>query len=787
MPIDLPPASAAADYAYVVDVRPFDRCVVPHCAIKGRDVTGYKHTVELDGDLGAYSPYGRPGDNELFYRRSKLLEKGETYAFDVPESDAASELDVYLSAAKEGSFGARLRVYAQRNAASPELLVDETFTGTTNPWVNRTKQDQLAHVEEFLKHERVPLPSRKGRTLRVVFENTTDTTLSLGNPLVMKRVEGRGPRQGFIVVFDAVPFYLLGKLFTGTGDPPTEFLHKMTSERGLFFPQGHSPAISTQFFVRRFFRNGYFNIEGEPILRGYDMDEEPPAHSPTTVARFAEQGFLTETFIANVLLNPDVSGQGADGGYQNEMVWIGHWPELYHPAAIATRFENWMPEHAHDDVSAVIWMSTPHDSVRLKMWTDGRKEVAAPLPPTLTKPTEYRAEVVQARWENLLDCVDAVRRIFAATAKYSPNASRLWTLTADHGLIQTNANEPREARYRSSTVHGPQHRFFGASEEAWTPFAVIYDGVARPPHGPQVVQGITMAGAAWRAYEQLFDVSLGLPETSVWDSPSLSPEAYATRWHDDGSFSIGHAGAVRVASGKWGYRSLRPKLWLVPIWDQTPKVQLMLGGSDRRSNTFFSEELYDDEVDPLETRNIAAANSDVVLRMRRRAQDFLSTYHDPKSHPRHRDVLTFSKPLDLVLEGPRPFKVRVDGEDVAMTDPRRVTVHAKRIEITEDWDAMSIVSIKGPGVSAPLLLRCGASGQPLDELSPERDRFDLATARHNCVTSSDASPPEGEVWFSTQVVRSKSAGVSGANGASSQTMEAFRRWGYVRDIDKKLP
>jgi hypothetical protein len=100
-----------------------------------------------------------------------------------------------------------------------------------------------------------------------------------------------------------------------------------------------------------------------------------------------------------------------------------------------------------------------------------------------------------------------------------------------------------------------------------------------------------------------------------------------------------------------------------------------------------------------------------VLRMRRRAQDFLSTYHDPTRHPRHRDVLTFSKPLDLVLEGPRPFKVRVDGEDVAMTDPRRVTVHAKRIEITEDRDAMSIVSIKGPGVfrwfssagSAPLV------------------------------------------------------------------------------------
>lgn len=791
MPIDLPPDPAS--FAYVVDVRPFDRCVVPHCAMRSRDVTGSTHTVELDGDLGAYSSYGNAADNEMFFRRARLLQKDETYAFDVPESDASSELDFYLSEKKQGPFRTRLRIYEQRNASPAQVLYDQTFEGTTVPWVNRKTNEELGR--EYLNHQRIALPSRKGRMLRVVFENTGETILALGNPLVMKRVEGREPRQGFVIVFDAVPFYLLGKLFTGTGDPPTEFLHKMTAERGIFFPQGHSPALSTQFFVRRYFRNGYFNTEGEPILRGYSMDETPPARSPTAVSRFAEQGFLTEAFMANFLLHPDVSASGMDGGYQNEMVWIGHWPEQYHPSALAKRFKGWIAEHSHDDTWAVIWMSTPHDAVRLKLWTNGRKEVAAPYPPSLTKPTEFRAETVQARWENLIDCVDSVRNIFESAAKSSPNAKRLWFLTADHGLIHTNANEPREARYPTALVHGPEHRFFGSTEEARTPFGLIYDGSARPPHGPKVVEDITMASASWRAFEQLFDVDAGLPDTTVFDSPALSPDLYGTRWADDGSFSIGHSGAVRVVAGDWGYRSHNQRLWIVPLWDQAPKVQLMLGGGDRRTNTFFAEELYDDVNDPLETKNIASAHSDVVLAMRRRAQDFLSTHYDPPSHPRHQDTLTFSRALDLVLEGPRPFRLRVDGEDVVMTDPRRATVHGKRIDIIEDPGSMSIVSIKGAGVSGPLLLRCGASGQALDELSPTRPRFDLATARHNCVSTSEASPPEGEVWFSTRMgvaehgpVRTKSGGqTSSTTGANAQTMEAFRRWGYVRDIDKQPP
>lgn len=777
----LPPPQA--EYAYVVDVRPLDRCVVPHCSIRGRDVTGYKRAVELDGDLGAYVSHGKM-DNELFFRRAVVLRKGETYAFDVPESRAPSELDFYLSAETSGDYRARLRISAQRSARAPEVLVDETFEGTTKAFVPRTKGEECGKIEEFERHVRMPLPSREGRMLRVVIENTADTPLALGSPLVLNRVEGRGPRQGFIVVFDAALYYQLAKLFTGTGDAPTEIFRQATAERGIFFPRGYSPANSTQLFVRRFFRNGYYANEGEPIVRGIGLDEEPTERVPTPIARFAENGFRTEQFVANFILNPDMSVTGVDGGYQNEYISV-KWPELYHPRVLAARFEAWIAEHPRDDCFGIIWMSTTHDAVHIPIWGPNRKEVLGPTPPTLTDPKRYRADHVQWRWENLIDSADAVRDMWRAAEKHSPSASRLWFIGADHGLIQVYANE-RPARYPGSILPGgPQHRFFGSSEESWTPFALVYDGVARPPGGPRVVEDATMEAAAWRAFEKLFGVDLGLPETTSFDSPALSGEdAWATRWHDDGNISLAHANAVRVAVGKWGYRQRQPSFVIAPIWDQPASFQLMLGGgTERRSGPFMSEELYDDEVDPLEMHNIAGAHPDVVLAMRRRVQDFLSTYYDPPSHPRHRNVLTFAAPVEVVLEGPRPFKVRVDGEDVTMTNPRRVAVRGKRIEIIEDRDAMGIVSVKGPGIASPLLLRCASSGQPIDELSPERDRLDLVLARHNCATKSEASPPYGEVWFYAELVRSKASGVTG--GANEEALEAFRRWGYVRDIDKK--
>jgi hypothetical protein len=787
MPIDLP----EPPYAYVVDVRPFDAgCVVPNCSIRGRSVSGYTNAVELDGDLGAYVMHGKP-DNESFFRRARILRRGESFAFDVPESNAASELDFYLSNEGSGPWRARVRIASQRKSAPAEAALERSFEGTTAVYKPRTKDEELGRLADFEQHVRLPLPSRQDRMLHVVIENTGEAPLALGSPLVMKRVDGRGPRQGFVVVFDAVPFYLMDRFFTGTGDEPTEFFHKATSERGIYFPQGYSPAVCTQVFVRRFFRNGYFKTEGEPILRGFDLDEEPPARSSTTIARLAEQGFLTEQFVGNFMLNPHASSTAVDGGYQNEMI-SGEWPSLYHPHAIASRFDAWLAEHAHDDTWAVVWMSTTHDALPLKIWSATRPKVPTPQPPDVTSPAEYRAKEVDARWENLLDSGDAVRAIFQSAARRSPSASRLWFIGTDHGLIEATANGNRPSRYKGAIVGGgPIHRFFGSTEESWTPFGLLYDGVARPPGGPRVIKDRTMAAASWRAVEQLFDVDLGLPETTSWDSPGLSRDLFASRWVDDGAFSLGNGGALRVASAQWGYRLHDPNLTLAALWEQPANFQLMLGGTERRSGRFTSEELYDDALDPLERRNVAGEHEGIVLAMRRRAEDFAATYYDPPSHSRHRYVLTFDRALDVVLEAPNAFKLKVDGTDVVMASPRRAVVRGRQLEILEDQEPVGIVSVKGAGVTGPLLLRCASSGQPLDELGPERDRFDLALGRHNCVLpiardrEGEVAPPRGEVWFSAELVRSKSSGTTSESGTNADTLQALRRWGYVRDIDAK--
>lgn len=791
----LPPAPVAAEYAYAVDVRPLDNCVVPRCSIQSRNVSGYTNEVENDGNLGMYARHGT-ADNEMFFRRSRMLHKGETFSFDVPESALESHLDFYLSHDKAGAYRVRMTVAAIRVGRPAELLIDKVYDGTTQPFVPRKKNEECAKIDLFEQHVRLPLPSRQGRMLRVTFENTTDdpnAIVALASPLVLKRVDGRGPRQAFVVVFDAVPFYLLSKLFTGTGDAPTEFVHKNIAERGLYFSKCYSPGMSTQLFTRRFFRNGYYKNDGEPILRGFGLDEDPPARSPTTIARLAEQGFRTEEFVGNFILNPNVTTLAVDGGYQNEFISINNWPVFYHPRVLASRFDAWISEHAHDDTWSVIWMTTTHDSVHLDMWGPNRPEVKAPLPPTITASTDYRAADVQARWENLLDSVDSFRAIFESANKHAKNASRLWFVAADHGLIQVNANQPRAGRYWDGVVPGgPQHRFFGSTEEIWTPCGVIYDGVARPPNGPQIIDVPTMsAAAAWRPVEKLFHVDTGAPETSSFDTAALSGvDAFQSRWDDGGQFSIGHGGGLRCAVGKWAYRSHNPKLDLTAIWGQPAHFQKMLRGTDRPARNFLAEELYDDEVDPLETRNVADEHPDIVFEMRKRTQDFYSTYHDPAHHPRHRHVLTFHQPIDLVIEGPRAFKLRVDDAEttVTMQNPRRAEVRGKKLEITEEDEVMSIISIKSAAITAPLLLRCPTSGQPLDEIGPNRDRLDLGVARHNCVVKSpegaNTTPPPGEIYFSFEMIRSKRGGVTSASGGK-EALEAFRRWGYVRDLDPK--
>lgn len=771
-------AQPSGEFAYVVDVRPLDDCAVPNCTIRGRNVFGHADEVQYDGAFGSYVHRGKI-DSEQLFRRGVLLRPGERYEFEVPPSEAASVLEFSLSAAASGAYRSKMTILALE-PARPAVVVDtRIYEGDTRAFTDRATNAEMAQVHEYEREVRIPLPDRAGRVLRVVFENTGASKLALGSPLVLKKVYGRSPRQAFVVIFDCVPYYILDGFFTGTNDPPTEIFSRMTAERGLYFPHGYSPAHGTNTFVRRFFRGGFYNFDGEPHLGGPGFDEDPPERSASLVARLAEQGFRTEQFAANYVISPKFASQGVDGGYQNETLG---WPTRHHPEVLARRFDEWLSARPHDDVWAVVWISSTHDEDRLNFWPPGRKPVPAPTPPGLTPP-EFRTDGVEARWENLLDSAGAIRKVFESAARHSPNAERLWLVTADHGIIQSKQNEGRSFRYPTHILHGPLHRFWGSAEETRTPFSLIYDGSASPPGGARVVPGWTQSMVFWRAVERLFHLDVGLPETSSFDSPALSPSDYERRWADPGVFAIGSSGGLRNFDGeRWAYRAYRPKLFYWNMWEVSARDQRMLGGSDR-AGLFVAEELYDDVADPYERQNLADAHPDVVLEMRKRTQDFYSTHHDPADHPRHRYVLTFPETVDVTLEGPRPFKVSVEGEPVRMQDPRRVSVRARRVEITEGDDAMAIVSVRGPGVASPMLLRCASSGQPLDELTASRDRLDLAVARTNCVVAKEGKPPAGEIWFSAELVRSKAAGAFGAAKTSGEALDAFKRWGYVRDIE----
>ncbi len=64
----------------------------------------------------------------------------------------------------------------------------------------------------------------------------------------------------------------------------------------------------------------------------------------------------------------------------------------------------------------------------------------------------------------------------------------------------------------------------------------------------------------------------------------------------------------------------------------------------------------------------------------------------------------------------------------------------------------------------------------------------MDTAATNCVepeTHANARP--GEALISVTVLHHKAAGASSSTAQSDELLEGLRRWGYVRDIDKKKP
>jgi hypothetical protein len=80
-------------------------------------------------------------------------------------------------------------------------------------------------------------------------------------------------------------------------------------------------------------------------------------------------------------------------------------------------------------------------------------------------------------------------------------------------------------------------------------------------------------------------------------------------------------------------------------------------------------------------------------------------------------------------------------------------------------------------------MRCAATGLPLERLSSEKVRINLALARTNCVaTEGDAPLGPEDVSFRAKLVKEAIAGTGG--GLTNELVEGLRSWGYVRDLDQ---
>src|SRR5262249_21564184 len=159
---------------------------------------GWLDELEPDGEPGGYARRGDPND-ELFFRRATYLRPGEETSFDLPASNDDAELDVHLGAFDHRAWKAELPVYAVRAPEPPALLGTSGLEGPPKSAAPGGAESDLSFrtAQRFLSHERVALPSRKGRVLRVVLRNGGPEKLIVGNPLVMKKV-ARPPRQLFV-------------------------------------------------------------------------------------------------------------------------------------------------------------------------------------------------------------------------------------------------------------------------------------------------------------------------------------------------------------------------------------------------------------------------------------------------------------------------------------------------------------------------------------------------------------------------------------------------------------
>ncbi len=750
----------AAPYAYVIDYRVTDACFPPDCRIDGRRTFG--RAGDPDKTDGAYVAFGTDR-HELFAKRGVVLPPSREIRFTLPPREEPSVIDMSLASAHAGGGQFRAVLEVQRSDGDPLRTV---FEGATAPFEAHREVELLGREEKYFTHVRQPLPARTA-PLTVVLRNEGSTALGLGAPLVLRRVEGRGPRQAFVVVVDAVPFPLFEQLFV-TRDESARWFSSFVA-RGTVFAEAISPGQLTGSFVRRFFRGEYYRIDGDPSLAGQGFDPTPPERAPGPVARLAEQGFFTQAIGANLYLSPILSRIGFDADYNIEPT-----EELQiHPRVLAARFARALETHGEDDALFVLWYANTHFP-----WLEGRRDAPLLRPAPFAR-DEVDLDVLEPIWRNLFDTVESLRAVVERVHAKGDRGERIWVITADHGHTFTAEARGRPWRLTKELVADHHmHCCLATQQEARTPLAIIDEGSPGTLGAPAKsgAQAVVSTLAAWGAIAQRLGVDLELPRTSAFALPGSDEPRF-----DDGIVvSVGNSGSLFGRHGRLSYHALQPAPHVAPAWEPDPKVALLLRGTPVPVGGIPAEELYEPARDPGENDNLAAARFDDLLDMRSRMSSWLAEYGDSPAHERYAYTLIFDHRVDIDIAAPRGFTLAVDGGK-AEHAATRVNTKGSVLRLQDKDVPLGVIDLSGSAVSAGLIVRCGASGLPLARLDGEHPRLNLALARTNCVGApAGARPSPQEALFRAELVR-QNDGKPAASAALPELKRALERWGYVRE------
>jgi hypothetical protein len=743
-----------AAHAYVIEYRVADACAPPDCKIDGSRAFGRAAENAPSG----YVAVGTDKD-ELFAQRGVVLGASKSVSFTLPRLSAGSVLDASFASAEPsgGPFRAVLEV-----KAGGRVLFTKGIDGTTAAFERHTDPRELGRQERFYSHVREPLPAADAE-ITVTLRNEGDARLGVGAPVVLRRVDGRKPRQAVLVFFDAVPYPVFASMYDGV-DPSTVWIARW-AKTGTLFSHAISPGQLTGSFVRRFFRADYYQLEGDPSLAGQGFDETPPERAPGPVARLAEQGFFTEAIASNLYLSPLLSRIGFDVDYNIESTL----DLQIHPQVIAERFAREIDIHGEDDALFVVWFANTHAP-----WRDGRAS-AAPLRAGGAE-GELDMGVLEPIWKNLLDSVDALRKI-VESADARP-AERVWMIGADHGHTFTQASRARPWRLtREAVEDGHMHCCLATAQEARTYFAILPDRTAAERNSRVVALPVSTL-SAWSELERRLGVALGLPKTSAFTLPGDGRETF-----DDGIFvSVGNSGSLYGRHGDLSYHAYDPAPHLAPAWELGPKVSRLLFGSAEPAGDVLAEELYDVADDPREKNNLAQSRFRELLDMRKRMTDWLAEYADGPEHERYRYHLAFERPVDVVVRAPREFLLQIDAGPVEPASSAS-RVSAASLAFGDGERPLGVVDLGGDDLGRGIVVRCAASGLPLAKIDADHPRLNLALARTNCPSGAGPEgrrPSAGEALFRSELVSRKSDAALPAT-AAPELGRALRRWGYVRD------